>query len=458
MGSRDPHGRAQRILDAVRRYVEHKSKHGRICDPKWCDDMEHSGSVAIGSSRRLRAAQVAILGSALGLAVSAQAQLNMTAAAGAAYEYNSNVFAIPAGSAIPSPYVGTGHSSSIQTYTGDLHPTYDWSEQRLVVDLQGREQRFDSFSQLNHTEYTARADLDWASGSRVQGTLGAFRERRMVRFIDVVTSELLLETETRGNAGIVIPVGNRWRVEGDVLSKQDDSPRPGSPDLSLQEKSGKVGLKYNPYSDLFVGLTSEYLKGEFAGIGTGIPNSGPSGYVDYRQEETLLVADRKTSKTDSMHAGIGYTRRTLSSGTSSISTVTGELSYVRDITGKTSVTFGVSREANAYITTTSAEIDNIAQAGVQWRPTGKATVKLNERWVRSKYPDWYVTVGTGPTETFYQSERDDTSRETRLELEYQIVPQITIRPYVTYDDRSSNIAQFNYAAKVYGIELRGQLP
>jgi len=409
-------------------------------------------------SKRLYAARVAILGGALCVGMPAQAQLTMTEAASAAYEYNSNVFAVPGGSPIPSPYVGTGHSSSIQTYSGDLHPTYEWSEQRLVLDLQGREQRFDSYSQLNHSEYIARADLDWASGSRVQGTLGVFRERRMVRFIDVVTSQLLLETETRGNAGIIIPVGNRWRLEGDFTSKKDDSPRPGSPELSLKEQSGKAGLKYNPFSDLFVGLTSEYLKGQFSGIGTGIPASGPNGYVDYRQVETLLVADRKTSKTDSMHAGIGYTRRTLTSGTSNISTVTGEFSYVRDITGKTSITFGVSREANAYITTTSAEIDNVAHLGVQWRPTGKATVKLNERWVRSKYPDWYVTVGTGPTESFYLSERDDTSRETRLELEYQLIPQLMIRPYLTLEDRDSNIAQFKYGATVYGLEIRGQLP
>lgn len=404
------------------------------------------------------AALIAILIATAGVAPTAQAQLNFVTSAGAAYEHNSNIFLIPAASLTPAPYFGTQHASPTETYTGDLISTYQWSEQKLGIELQGRKLNFDNFSDLNHDEYKIRGDLDLASGSTVEAKIGAVRERHQVPFTEVVTSQLLLETESRGKAGLVIPIYSRWRLEADAAIKQDDSPRPGSPDLRLNESSGKLGVKYNEHGDVFLGLTSEYLKGHFSGVGTGIANVAPGSEVDYHQLQTAIVAERKTSKTDSMHAEVGYTTRSQNPDTGTLHLVTGDLSYLREITGKTAIDLGVSREANVYITSTGAVIDNTAHAGVQWHATGKATVKILQRWVRSKYPDWYGAIATPTSTTLYSGERDDTARETRFEIEFAPIPQIIIRPYVRLDDRDSNFVEFRYNATVYGIEIRGQVP
>jgi len=388
----------------------------------------------------------------------AYAQFDLTTGAAAQYEHDSNVFALPKDTVLPAPFNTTNHGSAIETYTASLEPTYQWSREKLDLDLQGRDVRFDDYSALNHTEYALRANLTWASGAALDGTLGANRERRMVRFTDALSTQLLIETENKGTAGLNVWLSPYWRIEANLMARRDDSPRPGLPTLSLGEHSGELGLKFIAVDNVSVGLTSEYLSGSYSGITPdtiGDPSGAP---IDYHQVKTQLVADRKISKDDLFEAAIGYTTRSLTTPTSDVAAVTGSLLYKRELTGKTSIDVGVSREVNAYISTTSAELDDIAHLELEWHATAKIDVEVGGAWNKSKFPGWVVVSGPINTPVISYTERNDTAYESHLSLSYRPIKQITVRPFIRLENRTSNIDLYNYSATMYGVEIRGQVP
>lgn len=408
-------------------------------------------------SRRSRSwRRLAAVVSGLLAATSAQAQLNATLGVSADFGQDSNVFDVPKGSTLPPPATGTNRASSIQTYIAELKPSYEWSREKLELDFGARDIRYTQFQSLNHTEYSTKGNLTWGSGSLLDGAIGADRERRMVRFTDVQTSELLIETDTSATASLNLQLVRRWRLEFDALAHTDDSPRPGAPDLRLREAAGQGAIKYSVPGDMTAGLAVQYLGGNYTGLAAG-SSADPSGApIDYHQVRAQFVVERNTSKTDLFHAAIGYTRRDLSTPNSNIAAVTGEARYQRDLTGKTQLEIGAFRESNAYITTTSAELDTGARLGLQWHATGKISVRADQDWTHAVFPGWQLTQPL--TGAVQPAERRDTHYQTSLSLRYEPTLHLSIRPYGRWQNRNSNIDGYGYSSTLYGVEVRGEIP
>jgi len=130
--------------------------------------------------------------------------------------------------------------------------------------------------------------------------------------------------------------------------------------------------------------------------------------------------------------------------------VTGALEYKRQLTGKTGMDLSISRSVNANITNTGSEVDTVVGGSLTWQATYKLNVALAYSWTNRYLPDQngspsqFVVVG---------GNRTDNTQYVGLNMDYQILRWLDIKPYLNYQTRSSN-AQFGaYNASVVGVTV-----
>ncbi len=386
----------------------------------------------------------------------AHAQLEATATASAAFEHNSNVFALADSTPTPAPYAGAAKGSSVTTLGAGLQPTYRWSRQRLNLDFRASEVRYGAFEALNHNELRGSADWLWELGTLLDGNLGVSRERRMVPFSDLQTTELVIETDSRATGTLNFQIDRHWRLETGAMTRRTDAPRKGLPSLSLRESYYSAAIKFSEQGDVFVGLLADRYNGQFSGT-TGLIAGSTDGIVDYHRTTAHLVAERKISKDDLVHGEIGYTQTDSGTSIHHPGELTGALAYLRDLTGKTSVNLKASREVVANVSNASQEVASIGELGLQWHATGKIDVTVAGRFSHSTFPGWSLVndgLGTSPPGLI----RSDSARGLTAQIVYSILSRLSLSPYVKLQRRQSNIDSYSYNDSIYGFEIKGTVP
>jgi hypothetical protein len=116
------------------------------------------------------------------------------------------------------------------------------------------------------------------------------------------------------------------------------------------------------------------------------------------------------------------------------------------LTGKTSVYVQFQRLINSYVTAGSSEIDVGGLVGAYWQATPKLGVAVNYSHVRSNFEGETLvnalTLG-----------RKDNSSFSTIEVKYQPLRWLTVRPYIKRQVRESSLEQFTYNDTMVGIEL-----
>ena len=384
------------------------------------------------------------------------AQLETTATASATVEHNSNIFALADATPTPAPYAGSAKGTTVTTLSADIQPTYRWSRQRLNLDFRASNVRYGAFETLNHHELRGAADLLWELGTLLDGDLGASRERRMVPFSDLQTTELVLETDTRGTATLNFQLDRHWRLETGATARRTDEPRKGLPSLALRESYYSAAIKFSEQGDVFVGLLADRYNGQFSGT-TGLISDSINGVVDYHRTTAHLVAERKAGKNDLVHGEIGYTQTDSGTSIRHPREVTGALAYLRELTGKTSIDLKASREVSANVSNASQEVASIGDLGLKWHATGKIDIAVDGRISRSTFPGWSL-VNAGQGTSGNGIVRADKVQSLSVQLVYSILPRLSISPYAKLQKRRSNIDAYTYSESIYGLEIKGTLP
>lgn len=386
----------------------------------------------------------------------AHAQFGGTATASAGLEHNSNVFALPSGESPASPYAGSGQGDTLATLGVELRPTYQLSQQKFLIGLNGNDFRYNHFTALNHREYGASVEWQWVAGGALDGDLLASRTRDMVHFADVRSSELFLQTTTNASGRAEWHLNRRWSIEARGSALENDSPRPNAQSLVLKEHSYGSSIKFGNTVDTFFAIAGDRYDGTYTGA-EALAGLSPNTTITYHRETLHLVGDRSVSKDDVLHGEIGYTKTTISTGSNYPGAVTGNLRYRHQLTGKTSVEAGLRREVVSYITTAGQEISTLGDVGALWHATGKIDVTVRVAAGKDTYPGWNSQPNGLPSPTPLP-ERSDTSHQERLSLTYTPWIHVSVAPYVQWNSRSSSIDSYGYSQAIYGIVIKGLLP
>lgn len=393
-----------------------------------------------------------------GAAPLARAATSISPFATVSVAHDSNVFMRP--SDLP-PLAAEGITAlgdTIQEYTAGMAAQFNWGAEHLRLNADGKRDRYNRFSFLDHTRYKFGGDLDWRLSPMIDGRVSYTQRRYMAPFTYTLSTQLLLDTDRTAQASLRVLASRQWRIDLTPQYLYFDIPLPGYPDFRVRQKSGTVALDYLGFGKLTAGLQFEYGQGRFAGIVAA---------TRYDQRAAHLTARYKVSGFSTFDASAGYTVRDSKANPSGsvassgarfggyvvaigrTSGVTGSLTYHRQITGKTSAYLSLFRQVQSYAAGANPEIVTGGDLGVHWKPDPKFTVSLDYGLTREKVQGGLIVAGV--------ANRRDYIRQGRLSICYAVLSWLTIRPYVNWDRQTSTFRLANFSSTIVGVDVTGRL-
>jgi hypothetical protein len=355
----------------------------------------------------------------------------------AGYQYISNVFDLESGFPIP----GTNDfqkSDSLYTYGAGLVVNDTFAQQKLYLKLSDTEYKYDHFSELNHNEYAIDGGLDWKLGHLFDGEVDVQRNHQMVAFTNTNNADFELLTEQRESGLLGFNFTPDWRLEGSGYYRTMDQSFAQEPALTLTETQEQVALKYVALAGLTSGVSAAYYNGDYSGPGA-LTNP------NYHQTTAQLVATYVPTGRSTFNGALGYSDRSSGTSINTITGVTGTFDYKNQLTGKTSVDLQLSRLINNYIADLGSEIDTIAALNVNWQATYKIGVVLNYSYTYRQLP--------GQGDAPLGSDRLDHLQLVSLNVDYEPLDWLSLKPFVTYQLRGSNYVGANFNATVVGVNF-----
>ena len=372
----------------------------------------------------------------------ALAETTLLLSAGAEYSYNTNVFDVQSGYPAPGLSPASGYGDAYTSYSAELVLSYQSAQQKLHADLSGSDFRYQKFTQLNRREY--KLDVGWSGTfwSAWNGSFALVRDRTMVPFIYLTgTTTLSVTTMQREQAGLGVQFLPRWRTEASGYSSDTDWPLPGEPDLRLKESEGEASLKYLGTGPVVSGVRVAYLTGTYSG------STDPELNTSYHQWSAGIVANYASGHSH-LATNLSYTDRSSPGAQGALNTISGLtaiLDYWNQISGKTSLSVNLTRAFTPYITNQSSSIDNIASLVLDWQATYRIHIRTSYAYDYAQFPG----QGNNPT----GSNRLDHLQTATLGVDYEPRPWLSIRPYASYQKRTSNFLGGNFDASVFGVKL-----
>jgi hypothetical protein len=379
-----------------------------------------------------------------------QAATNFEPFATVEYTHNSNVFSRPNDQ---PPFALDGNTAlgdSIRTYLAGLTADFDWGLYRLTLNGQGSYIDFDRFSILDHSESLFGGTFDWYVTSYIDGDLAYSQKRAMSPLADTLADTLQIQTDRIGNATVRLHLSPQWRLDLAPTWHQLDAPLEEFPDFGFRESGGSVTMNYLGISKLVAGLRGTYLDGSYHGI---------VGATKYNQAQGDLTAHYAVTGLSSFDGEVGYTRRRSSlanpdTGSAAgdvgqivgtTDSVTGALSFHRQLSVKTGFTLRAFRTIDSYIAGANSQIGTGGEATLTWKPDTQFSVLLHYRQEKQ-------SIEGGVAISDFQ-ERTDRTRVADLAVEYHVLHWLTLRPYAQREIRTSNVHEANYNTTFVGIDL-----
>ena len=377
----------------------------------------------------------------------ARAAWTFTAFGGVEYTYNSNVFYAQTGYPVPGLDPAQGYADAYWAYSAGGDVSYQTAHQKFHLDVTGTDYNYQKFSQLDRKEY--KIDGGW-TGTFLNTWYGKFdviRNSKMEPFLQQApTTTLNITTEQREELALGGQFLPEWRAEASGYTSDTHWPLPGEPNVRLRESEVAGVVEYLGTAAVTSGVRVAFLRGTYSG------NSDETLNTSYRQWSAGMVANYASGHS-TFTADVSYSDRTSSGEQSVLNTlsgVTAALNYFNQLTGKTSVTVNLTRLFNPYYANLGSSIDNIASATFGWQATYRIKIDGTYTYDYAQYPG----QGNNPV----GSDRLDHLQTAGVELDYRPRPWASIKPYASYEKRTSNYNGGNVNATVYGAKLTLTLP
>ncbi|HME41148.1 MAG TPA: hypothetical protein VKG63_19490 [Steroidobacteraceae bacterium] len=359
------------------------------------------------------------------------------------YEHNNNVFALENSSqAVAASGDPTLGDSDLRT-VGGFEEDYLWDRQRLFGIVEGRYIKYDHFGYLSHSEYLAKLDLDWKLFSFLDGTLLGSQERVMAPFANRDTqTALAIDTDRHAIGKFNVRIAPEWRLETSVDYHDLDSPIQGFPNYGLTETTEHAAVKYLGFSSFTYGFSADYVDGRYR-------NSPVVG--TYTQTNLNLTMTYAATGLSSFNGAVGHTQRDQGQNQGNLSEVTGELGYMRQLSGKTSIHLDCTRAVNNYIGAGGSELDSAVNLTINYQPTFKTGMSIG---VQRMWSNFLAQTVPG---TDVLGRKDNTVAAS-FKMNYQALRWLLIQPYANYQRRNSNDDIFSYSGTIVGIQILAKKP
>ncbi len=370
--------------------------------------------------------------------VRAQATLNPYVSVQA--EHDSNVFRVENSSIAQAFYGDPTLADTDFRYVAGMDGTYLWSLQKFSATVEGREIDFDHFKFLNHSEYLGDLKWDWKVSNVLDGLIEARQEHKAAYFADSDSPYLEVDTDRNITGKLNFIFRTDYRLETGVNFRTYEAPLQFYPLFVDRENGTHLGLSYLGITNLSYGFAVDHIDGSY----THAPGVGP-----YTQTTESLRMTYVINGLQSLSGSLGYTKRD-QTDEQNLSAVTGQLKYVRQLTGKTSVTVQFVRAINSYIASAGSEIDTSGTVSAQWQATYKLGVNLSYTYQTSSYIGQVIASSVNPGAS--DIGRVDHLPSEMLTLVYQPFSRLQIKGYVDAQSRRSNVDFDRFHDTTAGIQ------
>lgn len=422
-----------------------------------------------GAARHRQAAVAAAL---LLAAVTARAgDLDFDPYASSQYRHDSNVYRFSRQVADVTDTEDTADRS--WRHIAGLDARYVWQRQTLQAIAEGRRFTFEEFNHLDHDEYALAAAYDGTVMGTTRGRLEFREERRMASFEDRRTTQLIMEHDRAGVAGITVAVTPQWQVTAGARARQLRSPLPdapalpqpppgaparvASPDFAVHETGFSAGVQYgienreHPEDEapLLVGALLEHTRVRFSGFSPQPPP--PPGVTPETFDGYALIAAGATVSysldgMSSLDAELGITQYRPAQGGDTSLNATGEIAYIRRPSVVTELKASIYRRIVPIAPTASAGTDTGIGLGAKWEPLRGLEL----------VGDYSFGTSSGRSESAFAPEnfgRSDNVQSAALSVAYPRFQPIFLKLFTTYNERHSSLGFNDYTAFTAGVEL-----
>lgn len=350
--------------------------------------------------------------------------------------YESNVFRLQDG----EEAAALGNSSKSDVIFNNaigLDAGFNWSNQRIFAKLEGSRFQYLNNDQLDQDAYALSAGMNWSLLSRISGTLTASNTQTRSSFANGDITVLNRQRQRDLAATTRFKLGNDLELDLGFSNNLLKVPAIGAPNFEVEQNTYTSSFNYVGINRLRVGVTGSYIDGDFRGTANG------SRFVTYSGAGTIGYDASDISK---FLLAVGYTTRDDKASQTKTEGLTGNLSYIRELTGKTSMNVSLTRSVDA-----SDFGDNaVVNTGASVALTYSATARINATLAYSYLNSDFKAIGT--TVNVFNGRTDDL-HTVRLAAIYQAFDWLSISPSFAFEDRTTTIEGFDFDAFIVGMQF-----
>jgi exopolysaccharide biosynthesis operon protein EpsL len=365
--------------------------------------------------------------------------------------YDDNLYRLP-DSIDPATLAGPGATRTdyVQRGTVGLDGHWQWSRQKLLLDLDANANRYEHNDQLDNTAGRGSLEWDWHASSLFSGKLGGDYSRSLANFANTrFLGKDLLET-TGEFASFGFRLGPSWHLKaGGRHAETEHSAAERAFDNSRTD-TVTAGLEYETSSDNTIGLQARRTEATFD---NGLTLNGFLFNRDYEDEALTLEVERVFSPRTQLTLSAGYLQReyrdpTLAAlGKGSFDGGVGEFTLDWQATNKITLGFSGWRKLRAYL---DAESDYFIALGgsiaATWTPTGKIVIGLEGGYEKQEY--------LGTSFNLETAAREDRVRSASASIKYTPRRRLTFELMGRKESRGSDRDLLAYDSQVASVGIR----
>ncbi len=393
---------------------------------------------------RLACASVLASGALAGLPAAAESDPYYLGAS-ARYTHHSNVTQAGVSSASSSDNV-----LSTSLFAGLDQP---FGRQRVRADAMVDHNNYQSSSALNNVSYRVSGGLDWSTIERLSGNVSAYSARSLAQYavdgIAASTSERTL-VRTDGFSTVArMGVVTRLTLEGNYAHDRTRYSGPAaaiSTNFNNDRDTLGASLRYQFSSAMMAGLGLRYTEGDYPGRATA---------NHYKRNDIDFPFGYTPSAITSFQGRVSLTKTRYNNATAfDLSGVTGTLTWLWQVTGKTSISTSYDRdsgrEASLVRTTVGgplllddqSRVNNTLRTQVKHQLTGKVSTYAGAAYTRRDTVSSVSSVTTPTTVSLVPG--SDNLRQFTLGAHWEATRAINAGCDLSLSTRNTGAGNYDY--------------
>jgi exopolysaccharide biosynthesis operon protein EpsL len=317
------------------------------------------------------------------------------------------------------------------------------SLQKLELNASLVDYNYQDFDNLSHTAFNYDAAWRWSFTPRWTGILTSSRKETLNNDAQSINIDQRNQRNKRLDAELrldsIYELDGPWRlVAGAARTKQQN-------ELALvgggddNQTSGNAGVRYVYGSGSTMTYRATAANGNYRNLNSATGSYDQSGFHQFDHDLRLswVFGGRDTLDANLTHLSRSYAI----DGQRDFSGFAAGFGANWAFTGKTMLNAAYAHELSPYTTEYSnyAATDRIS-LGANWQMSPKVSLRLSHGWSGI---DYRGDPGKG-----FSITRRDTTRGTGLSVAYLPTRQVTLNAGLQYLTRSSNLAYFDYDARI----------